>query len=83
MQRDEWVAGLGIHVTTGVQRVGNCPVLTWSKTAAAIKEPAKEFPESAEIRQRILRFIAEPKKSGAAGAAYYENALRELNSETE
>ena len=43
----------------------------------------KEFPESAEIRQRILRFIAEHKKRGAAGGTYYENSLQELNSETE
>jgi hypothetical protein len=39
----------------------------------------KEFPEAPEIRQRIERFIAEHRNSGATGGTYYENALRELD----
>jgi hypothetical protein len=41
----------------------------------------KEFPEAPEIRQRIERFIAEHRKSGAVGGTYYENAMHELNSD--
>ena len=41
----------------------------------------KEFPEAPEIRQRIERFIAEHRNSGAVGGTYYENAMRELNSD--
>ena len=41
----------------------------------------KEFPEAPEIRQRIERFIAEHRNSGAVGGTYYENALRELDSD--
>ena len=39
---------------------------------------AKEFPEAAEIRERIIQFIQRNRTTGAAGGTYYENALREL-----
>ena len=39
----------------------------------------KEFPEAPEIRQRIERFIAAHRNSGAAGGTYSENAMLELN----
>ena len=39
---------------------------------------AKEFPEAAEIRERIIGFIQKHRENGAAGGTYYENALREL-----
>jgi hypothetical protein len=42
---------------------------------------SREFPEAQEIRQRITGFIAEHRDSGAAGGTYYQNALRELNSD--
>jgi hypothetical protein len=41
----------------------------------------KEFPEASEIRQRITRYIAAHLNSGAVGGTYYENAMRELNSD--
>ncbi len=41
----------------------------------------KEFPEAPEIRQRIERFITEHRSNGAVGGTYYENAMRELNSD--
>lgn len=40
----------------------------------------REFPEAAEIRPRITRFINQHRTQGAVGGTYYENALRELNS---
>jgi hypothetical protein len=42
---------------------------------------SKEFPEAPEIRQRITRYIAAHLNSGAVGGTYYENAMRELNSD--
>jgi hypothetical protein len=41
----------------------------------------KDFPQAPEIRQRITRYIAQHRNSGAVGGTYYENALRELNSD--
>ena len=41
----------------------------------------RDFPEAAEIRQRITHYILQHRNSGAAGGAYYENALHELNSD--
>jgi hypothetical protein len=39
---------------------------------------AKDFPEAPEVRDRIIGFIKKHEGKGAAGGAYYENALREL-----
>jgi hypothetical protein len=41
----------------------------------------KDFADAPEIRDRITSFIRQHRASGAAGGTYYENALRELNSE--
>jgi hypothetical protein len=41
----------------------------------------KDFPEAPEVRQRITRYIAEHHNSGAVGGTFYENAMRELNSD--
>ncbi len=40
----------------------------------------EDFPQAPEIRHRIIRYIAEHQNTGAVGGTYYENALRELNS---
>jgi hypothetical protein len=41
----------------------------------------RDFPEALEVRQRITRYILLHRDSGAAGGAYYEHALQELNSD--
>lgn len=41
----------------------------------------RDFPEAAEVRQRITRYILQHRESGAAGGTYYEHALQELNSD--
>ena len=41
----------------------------------------QDFPQSAAIRQRLLAYIARHMSSGAAGGAYYENALKELGAD--
>ena len=41
----------------------------------------RDFPEAPEIRQRIMSYILGHRDSGAAGGAYYEHALQELNSD--
>ena len=41
----------------------------------------RDFPEALEVRQRITSYILQHKGSGAAGGAYYEHALGELNSD--
>ncbi len=38
----------------------------------------RDFPQAAEIRQRLLAYIAKHRDSGAAGGSYYESALEEL-----
>jgi hypothetical protein len=41
----------------------------------------KDFPEAPQVRERIIHFMLQHQNSGAAGGTYYENALRELNSQ--
>ena len=43
----------------------------------------RDFPEATEVRRRIIRYILRHQASGAAGGAYYEHALRELNSDAD
>lgn len=38
----------------------------------------RDFPQSAEIRRRLLAYIAKHRKTGAVGGTYYEHALEEL-----
>lgn len=41
----------------------------------------RDFPQAAEIRQRITGYILRHQDGGAAGGTYYEHALLELNSD--
>jgi hypothetical protein len=42
---------------------------------------SQDFPQSGEVRERIARYIRDHRGTGAVGGTYYENALRELNSD--
>jgi hypothetical protein len=39
----------------------------------------QDFPQSSDVRQRIIAYILKHRGSGATGGAYYDSALRELD----